>query len=827
MNWIQSIPFVNIGIDEELNRYEQLQIRILNLDVVVAIVSVIIFLTACSIWFFQYSFLVISLLLIPANILILYLNHLKKYQLASLYGLTFYAVFISVMVILFGSYLQTQLVLIVCSFSCFTHYIPNKKAASTLFILVLILFSILVSIEFDPIFEFAPVWQTVTRYFYIVIFAFTFAYKMLIFMAYQKVKLTEEVEFKENERQKDLMRERLDILQLIINNLPQYIFWKDDQGRFLGGNSMFLDYLELNDASELADKHTDIFKEKLKNTVFQINLPENEAVAGYEIPYDCGQREAWFRITRTDLRRANGKYFASLYSYEDITKQIKDQEEKYKAEKKFERLFSNSPFGIGFRCMDEPNISSFNPKLREILRIPNDVNELPADAIMIHPKTKENQEKMEELRKGRLHSYVEDTQFKRLDGEIFWGRIYRSIINLDGKDYVIGFVVDVDEQKKAQFALVNSESKYRSLFENGFDGIVNFDLEQSRIVEVNQKLLEYFKLESKEDFLSRDSLAFSPEYQPDGIRSEDYLQTIMARANQEDGFEFNWLHQLDDGTKLYTSVYTFKNSDNPNIYTSIFRDITQNKLQEMTIEQNMQELNAKNKELEKYIESNMQLENFAYIASHDLKGPIRTMVSFSQLLKRSAKDKLNQDEVEYLNFILSATKNMQMLIDDLLSYSRVDTKKIQRSLFSPQSMIEDICYELSSQINEHGTNVEIGILPDKIEADKTKVKQLFQNLISNAVKFSAVSEFPKVEIHAKEKDNAWQFIIRDNGIGIEEEYFQKIFLLFKKLHTNDVYEGTGIGLALCKKIVEQHQGKIWLESTLGEGTTFYFTLMKT
>lgn len=244
------------------------------------------------------------------------------------------------------------------------------------------------------------------------------------------------------------------------------------------------------------------------------------------------------------------------------------------------------------------------------------------------------------------------------------------------------------------------------------------------------------------------------------------------------------------------------------------------------IEQQVIDLDNKNKELQKYIESNEQLENFAYIASHDLKAPIRTIISFSQLLARGLKDKLDNDSKEYLEFIMSASRNMRDLIDSLLDYSRINSNPIRLSNVSVDYLLSLIQHEISATIRDSNATVEWRNLPTQIQGDFTKFKQLFQNLITNAIKFHKETEPPVILIDCVEQATAWHFTVADNGIGIKEEYFDRIFVLFQKLHIKTEYEGTGLGLAICKTIVEQHKGKIWVESAIGEGTTFHFTIGK-
>ncbi len=260
--------------------------------------------------------------------------------------------------------------------------------------------------------------------------------------------------------------------------------------------------------------------------------------------------------------------------------------------------------------------------------------------------------------------------------------------------------------------------------------------------------------------------------------------------------------------------------------TNLFLAKQRLEVQNNTIQEQLKVLNAKNKELEKYIESNMQLENFAYIASHDLKTPIRTIISFAQLLKRKLNKQLEGDAKEYFDFIITSSHNMKQLIDDLLTYSRVNSQSLNKKLVNVERLIEYISLEIQSTIQEKEVLIQEHNLPTSLHADSTKLKQLFQNLITNGIKFHKEGERPIITVNAIEKETEWLFSVADNGIGIEPAYFDKIFVLFKKLHNNSEYEGTGLGLAICKKVVEQHNGRIWVESTYGEGTTFYFTIAK-
>lgn len=236
-------------------------------------------------------------------------------------------------------------------------------------------------------------------------------------------------------------------------------------------------------------------------------------------------------------------------------------------------------------------------------------------------------------------------------------------------------------------------------------------------------------------------------------------------------------------------------------------------------------LDLKNDELQHYIDSNLQLESFAFLASHDLKTPLRSISSFSQLLKQRASDKLNIEEKEYLDYIIDGSKNMNLLISDLLDYSTINKIEFKTSSINIIDLIEAVKRELSISIIEN--NVSLKLIDseiNKIEGDYVLLKQLLNNLISNAIKYKKDGIDPKIDIYCEQQSDAVLFKVKDNGIGIEEEYFNKIFLLFQRLHTAQTYDGTGIGLAICKQIVEKHGGKIWVESSMNKGSTFYFTI---
>ncbi len=246
---------------------------------------------------------------------------------------------------------------------------------------------------------------------------------------------------------------------------------------------------------------------------------------------------------------------------------------------------------------------------------------------------------------------------------------------------------------------------------------------------------------------------------------------------------------------------------------------------QQALENNFHEIKERKQELEKYINSNLQLENFAYVASHDLREPLRNIVSFSQLLEQRYKNLLGEEGASYIDFVVDSTKHMELLINDLLEYARINNEILKIQKENGNALLQRVLANLGNTIYKQGVQVNYdkeSIPP--LNISWTQSVQLLQNLLTNAIKFKHTQRNATINITTKIQGNYCQFSIADNGIGIEETYHDQIFVLFKRLHTKVEYQGTGIGLATCKKIVENHGGKIWLESVYGKGTTFHFTL---
>jgi len=302
---------------------------------------------------------------------------------------------------------------------------------------------------------------------------------------------------------------------------------------------------------------------------------------------------------------------------------------------------------------------------------------------------------------------------------------------------------------------------------------------------------------------------------PDDSREESMRQIVRTASGER--WEAVEIHIFNVSGEVRTVLWnsaTLYGTDGKTVSSVIAQgqDITERKRAEEQLKEYAQNLKR----------SNEDLERFAYVSSHDLQEPLRTVVSFTQLLERRYKGQMGEEADEYIRFVVDAGKRMQSLINDLLEFSRVATRGSEIRRTDAETVLQDTLANLKGPIDHSSATITHDALPP-VMADPTQLQQVFQNLLSNAIKFRN-ERSPVIHVSARRLDGMVQFAIQDNGIGIEPQYFEKIFVIFQRLHDREKYTGTGIGLALVKRIVERHGGRIWVESEPGEGTTFYFTL---
>ena len=403
-----------------------------------------------------------------------------------------------------------------------------------------------------------------------------------------------------------------------------------------------------------------------------------------------------------------------------------------------------------------------------------------------------------------------EIKYCRYDGTLFDSELTFTIVKLSGKKYLQAIVRDITERKITEIALKEGEAKYRTLFESAIDTIILINNEL--IADCNLATLKMFR-GTREQLIGNPTWEFMPEFQPDGLLSKDMAKEKIQKALKGETLFLEWRFIRCDGS-IFDAELTFNTITlkGEKYFQAIIRDITERK-------QAAEQMKKLTQELER---SNTDLAQFAYVASHDLQEPLRMVTSFVQLLQHRYQGKLDKDADEFISYAVDGASHMQRLINDLLKYSRVGThgKTLESTNFN--IVISHALSNLSKTIKENDAIINIDHLPT-ISADYTQLVQLFQNLISNAIKYHSKKQ-PEILIKAINKGDFWLFSVRDNGIGIDKEYIDKIFTIFQRLHNKSKYPGTGIGLSICKKIVERHGGRIWVESKPGQGSTFYFTI---
>jgi len=382
---------------------------------------------------------------------------------------------------------------------------------------------------------------------------------------------------------------------------------------------------------------------------------------------------------------------------------------------------------------------------------------------------------------------------------------------------VLGVSVDISERKKAETILKENEGQLSVAAQIAKLGYWEFDVIKG-LFTFNDQFYAIFKTTAEQ----LGGYTMTPDrYAGLFVHPEDAPivgQEVTDAINSADPYYNRQIeHRIKyaNGEMGYMAVRFFIVKDEHGRTIKTFganQDITDRKRGEEILRISEANLELKNKEL----------EQFAYVASHDLQEPLRTTSSFAELLQQQYKGKLDDKADKYLTFINQSSDRMKVLIKDLLDYSRIGRKKEVEQVDS-NIIMQEVLADLNAAIKEAKAEIKFCKLP-VFKGYPTEIKQLFQNLIINAIKFRRQDESPRINICATKENGLWAFSCDDNGIGISDEHSERIFVIFQRLHTRNEYDGSGIGLAHCKKIVELHGGKIWVKSNVGEGSTFYFTI---
>jgi PAS domain S-box-containing protein len=521
----------------------------------------------------------------------------------------------------------------------------------------------------------------------------------------------------------------------------------------------------------------------------------------------------WLSVNTAFLRRIDETdYYGLVSTISDITAQHDAEARLRESEARFRRTFELAASGMAHIGLDRRFIR-VNRALCEILGYPAaELLHLTGRQIS-HPDDLDViNEQRPRLYAGEIDAVRLEKRYLKKDGSIVWVKFTMTVErDAAGKPlYEIAVYDDITAQRTAEERLRESEARFRQTFELAASGICH--VIDGRFVRVNRSLCEILGYTEKE-LLNKSVKDIShPE-----DRADTYAERARIRAGEIESARFEKRYVRKDGRIVWVDVAIALVRDvfgAPQYEVAIFDDITDRKSAEAALHEAHEELKR----------SNAELEQFAYVASHDLQEPLRMVASYTQLLERRYESKLDADGREFMAYIVDGATRMKQLIEDLLAYSRVGTKSQDLKAVSSDAALRRALFNLRSAIEEAGALVTHDAMP-LVHADELQLGQLFQNLIGNALKFRSAS-VPRIHVSVSEKEAEWEFAVRDNGIGIEPQYFERIFMVFQRLHNKGEYPGTGIGLAICKKVLERHGGRIWVESRTGVGSSFHFTLPK-
>jgi PAS domain S-box-containing protein len=399
---------------------------------------------------------------------------------------------------------------------------------------------------------------------------------------------------------------------------------------------------------------------------------------------------------------------------------------------------------------------------------------------------------------------IAELTLKRKDGTAFEGEVSSAVFtDADGAVKTSMIIRDVTERKKVEESLKQSEARYRDLFDNAREGVSlrrliydeRGEIVDAELIDANPTALRAYGAGSIDEVRGKKfSEMASPEMYALALAVVKRMKSTGKAVTEEE--------HVGAGKNYYLVTAAPMGEDHV-ITTSI--DITERRRMEDALKR-----------------SNADLQQFAYVASHDLKEPLRTVMNYLSLVEKRSKDRLDDRSKEFILFAMDGAKRMQAMIDDLLTYSRVEMSTKPLSPVDMGEVLAVVLKDLRVSIQESGASVTSDSLPT-IAADRAQMVLLIGNIVGNAIKYRSEAA-PQVHVSARGDAGEWEFSIEDNGIGIDPRYQDRLFTMFQRLHTRDDYPGTGIGLAIAKKIVERHGGRIWFESQLGKGTIFYFTI---
>lgn len=617
-------------------------------------------------------------------------------------------------------------------------------------------------------------------------------------------------------------------LRTILDNEPECVKVLNSKGELLSMNPAGLAMIEADNEQQVLGHHmTDLVNKDYQvgfNRLTKEVFKDNSGTFEFEVTGLKGSRR-WLETHAVPLKDANGKIVNLLGVTRDITERKKAEEKFSKAADALQKALNDTnkimDSSLDMICVVDKDgyfvkvsaacetILGYKPEeligkplINYVYNIDNEKTQMTANVVM-SGKTIKNFE----------------NRYIRKDGSLVpieWSARW------DENDKLrYGVARDITDRKKAEEALKNTEERRKLIMNSALDAIICID-KDGIITFWNPQAEQIFGWSENEVMGKVLSAIIIPEHfrsmHDNGMKN--YLKTgkgpalnvlLQLSAVRRNGIEF----------PIELTVLPI-GQDGEEFFCAFIRDITERKTHEDQLLKLNKDLNKQKAEL---ITSNKELEQFAYVASHDLQEPLRMVTSFLTLIEKRYNHALDEKGLKYINFAVEGAKNMRQIILDILEFSRINNHEENYELIDLKDIIKDISLLQGKLIKEKKAKIIFDELP-KVYSIRHYLIQLFQNIISNALKYSKEDIPLQIIINSKEYNDYYQISINDNGIGIEEEYFEKIFIIFQRLHGKNQYQGNGMGLAIAKKIVDKLNGEIWVKSKAGIGSTFYINIPK-
>ncbi|QCS43453.1 PAS domain S-box protein [Natrinema versiforme] len=591
-------------------------------------------------------------------------------------------------------------------------------------------------------------------------------------------------------------------LQRILGRISDAFYAVDDEFRFTHVNDRAAELLQHSEEELLGERLWNVFPDLYEIDevwdAFHTAL-ETQEPTSYELYYDTLD----FRVEANLYPSETG---ISVY-FRDVTERRERERELERTERRFEAIFEDPNILVGLL---EPDGTVLDINGTAMEYVDADLADVTGEPFWETPWWGAGdgvQSAVKEwTERAAAGEYVEfETDLTRPDGDQYTlNGVFRPVTNDEG-DVVSIFVSDRDitARKRRERELEESEQRYRTLaehFPNGVVTLFDHDLEYTLVAGQGFDKIPVDPSEAEGERFDD----IWPEETSDAL--EPALRAALEGEERTIELEYagrEWV--------IYTVPITDNRGD---VFAGVTmaHDITERKEYQRKLEETISRLE----------ESNKRLEQFAYAASHDLQEPLRMVSSYLQLIESRYADALDEDGEEFLEFAVEGAERMRNMIEGLLTYSRIETQGEPLEPTDLDSVLESVLMDLQFQIEESDAEIETTELP-RVEGDADQLRQVFQNLLSNAIEYSG-DEPPRISVDADRKGGEWVISVRDEGIGIDPEESDRVFEVFQRLHSREEYSGTGIGLALCQRIIERHGGEIWVESEPGEGSTFSFTL---